>query len=198
MYYLLGKIICKTMSKNKKYNLEGKLLVSNPLTSKESIFYKSVIYIVEHMSYGSIGLIINSPLTEFTTKLYVKSQDQEEEILSLDNIRASLGGPVDTEQAFILHSGKKSTKRANVSLSSDISVLRDIAAGTCNKKSLLILGYCGWDAGQLEQEIKDDSWFVIAADEQIIFADDNTNKWNHALDSLNINAFNFSSFIGNC
>ncbi len=177
----------------------GRLLAASPLIDTESYFYKSVIYIVQNTSQGTIGILINQPIINTETTFYVKTREHpEEELLNLNEIDTYLGGPVDISKALILHSDDRETDNNKIEVSSDLQVLQNIVKGKGPKMSLLALGYCSWAPGQLEQEIKDNHWFILPSNNQTVFEMNNQEKWSSALENLHINPYNFSLTSGNC
>jgi putative transcriptional regulator len=136
-------------------------------------FADSVIYICEHNADGAMGLIINHqmdiPVKAIFDQLDVKYQDEFARSLLFD------GGPVQRERGFILHPSCDQQWESTMPISDQVSltaskdILSDIALGVGPKDSLITLGYTGWDAGQLEQELGDNSWLTIPADADIIF-----------------------------
>ena len=191
------------MKKNKHIqhivDFTGRLLAASPLIDKESYFHKSVIYIVQNTPQGTLGILINQPITNKETTFYVKiHENAEEKSLSLSNIDTYLGGPVDISKALILHSNDHETDNDKIEISSDLQVLQKIVQGKGPKMSLLALGYCSWTPGQLEQEIKDNHWFVLPSNNQTIFETSNQDKWSSALENFNISPYNLSLTSGNC
>ncbi|MEQ9115835.1 MAG: YqgE/AlgH family protein [Rickettsiales bacterium] len=187
----------------KFYNLAGKILISAPSTDPHSYFAKSVIYIAKHDHDGAIGLIVNQPVNNLPKNLYIKnSWDQDGEDLKFDHIQSYIGGPVDVEKGFILHSNDYTKnvleKNKEIYLSSNIEVLKDIRKGTGPKESLFLFGYCGWDKGQLEEEIRENLWIICESDENTIFKVNNNEKWKQAINKLNIDPAFYSTAAGTC
>jgi putative transcriptional regulator len=111
--------------------------------------------------------------------------------LALSEAEGSLqvyaGGPVEPQRGFLLHSPETmlpaSRKLADgVALTADPAMLQAIAAGKGPARRLFIFGYCGWDAGQLENEIGTGAWFDLAADPALVFAPDPAASWQQAVD----------------
>ena len=94
--------------------------------------------------------------------------------------------------------GLSKTDNDKIEISSDLQVLQNIVQGKGPKMSLLALGYCSWTPGQLEQEIKDNHWFVLPSNNQTIFETSNQDKWLSALENFNISPYNLSLKSGNC
>ena len=191
------------MKKNKSIqqivDFTGKTLAATPFIDKESYFYKSVIYIVQNTSHGTIGILVNQPIINKEIRFYIKMHENaEEKSLNLNYIDTYLGGPVDISKALILHSNDHEADNNKIEISSDVEVLQNIVQGKGPKMSLLALGYCSWTPGQLEQEIKDNHWFVLPSNNQTIFGTINRDKWSSALEIFNITPYNLSLTPGNC
>ena len=139
-------------------------------------FSQSVVYICEHNADGAMGLIINQPLD-----IPVKAIFDQLDLKYLDECGNSLifdGGPVQRDRGFILHPTAQQQWESTVSIGEGISltaskdILKDIALGKGPDRALITLGYSSWGAGQLEQEIAQNSWLTIPADSAIIFQTD--------------------------
>jgi putative transcriptional regulator len=139
-------------------------------------FAQSVVYICEHNADGAMGLIINQQLD-----IPVKAIFDQLELSYLDECGNSLifdGGPVQCDRGFILHSSVEQQWESTVAIGEDISltaskdILTDIALGKGPTSALITLGYSSWEAGQLEQELTQNSWLTIPADSAIIFHTD--------------------------
>ncbi|KGE04207.1 YqgE/AlgH family protein [Pseudohaliea rubra] len=139
----------------------------------EGIFAHSVTYICEHGEAGAMGLVINRPLDLDLDEIFEHLEIETRSDFS--GIPVMAGGPVQTDHGFILHRhGAESwdatlrvTKELMLTTSQDI--LRAIAAGDGPAEYLIALGYAGWSAGQLEEEISRNSWLTLPADPAIIF-----------------------------
>lgn len=139
-------------------------------------FAESVVYICEHNADGAMGLVINQQLD-----IPVKAIFDQLELSYLDECGNSLifdGGPVQRDRGFILHSSVEQQWESTVAIGEDISltaskdILTDIALGKGPTNALITLGYSSWEAGQLEQELTQNSWLTIPADSAIIFHTD--------------------------
>ena len=153
-------------------------------------FAQSVTYIFEHNSDGAGGLVINQPNELTLADLFGQ--------LSLDDLSSHAGdqplmsgGPLHTDRGFILHDGDRrwdSTLVVNndlcVTTSKDI--LTDMALDAGPKNSLVTLGCASWEAGQLEQEITDNSWLLVPADKHILFRTETDKRWADAASKLGI------------
>ena len=112
-----------------------------------------------------------------------------------------LGGPVQKERGFVLHSSEKQWT-STLSVSDDIAltgskdILDDIANHQGPKNVLIALGYAGWDAGQLEEEIVQNSWLTVPAEKHIIFDTPLDKRWTSAAKQLGIDLALMSSQAG--
>lgn len=165
-------------------SLAGKLLVAAP-NMEDPNFAKTVIFMVESDEHGALGIVVNRVLGAAPAAEVLKG-------LGIDGKGASgqisvyLGGPVEPEVAFVLHSPdykNTDTKKVadGISLTGDAAILKAISQGSGPSKSLLALGYAGWGPGQLESEMAHDAWYVAPADPAIVFSDDIAGKWKKAL-----------------
>lgn len=152
-------------------SLKGHFLIATPAI--ESGFFKqTVIYICEHGETGATGIIINKPLDLHLADIFEHLNIQP--LLSHDEVPVMAGGPVKVDRGFVLHSPNKifdATLKvtSEVWLTTSKDVLAEIAAGSGPEKHLVALGSAGWSAGQLEQEIAENSWLTVVANEQVLF-----------------------------
>ncbi|MCD6035646.1 MAG: transcriptional regulator [Rickettsiales bacterium] len=170
-------------------SLEGSLLLATPRLN-DSCFEKAVIYICAHSSQGAMGLVINHVLPHVDCKDLL-TQLRIDSDLVVKDLPVCFGGPVDTNKGFILHSDDYSQAETvelgnALCITSNIAALKDLISGHGPTRSILALGYAGWGAGQLEKEIKDNSWFTGTATEGIIFDVPPGEKWYEAMGSLGL------------
>ena len=165
-----------------------------PHLSQDPIFGQSLIYICEHNEEGAMGLMINKPLQK------EQSHDILKEI-GLINQHVYFGGPVSPEKGFILHDcNYKKDETLLVSNTAAISysdeVLNDIKNGLGPNEYRLVMGYSGWDSGQLEKEVENGDWMIMPSSKELIFSKTDKDKWNVAIANMNINFNDFSGQSG--
>ena len=156
----------------------------------DSRFKKSVIAMFEHDEDGAWGLVINKPMGSiplaFLLDSSINTPDEREKLYGI-NILIFWGGPVEVKKFFVLHSSEyqnDSTKNyGGISISQDYNILLDIAENKGPEKSLVILGYSGWRAGQLENEMERDDWILSDLDPDIIFEKESIKKWPKAYEN---------------
>ncbi|MCC3245181.1 YqgE/AlgH family protein [Methylocystis sp. WRRC1] len=187
--------------------LDGQLLVAMPGMA-DPRFARSVIYLCAHSEDGAMGIVVNQParVKNFPDLLVQLQVIAPQERISLprraEEIQVLSGGPVQTDRGFVLHSPDffldNSTLPIDdgVSLTATIDILRAIAAGEGPHHALLALGYAGWDAGQLEDEIQHNGWLHCPADPELLFDRDLDSKYRRALRSIGIDLERLSSSAG--
>jgi putative transcriptional regulator len=179
------------------HSLKNHFLIAMPgLTDPR--FSQSVTYICEHNEGGAMGIMINQPATLSYKALFEQLQLNDN---YSDESPLLLGGPVQKERGFVLHSSEKQWT-STLSVSDDIAltgskdILDDIANHQGPKNALIALGYAGWDAGQLEEEIVQNSWLTVPAEKHIIFDTPLDKRWASAAQQLGIDLTLMSSQAG--
>lgn len=163
-------------------------------------FSRAVTYICEHNERGAIGLVINKPIDITLAHLFAQCQVAlHDDAIGLDAVR--FGGPVKTECGFVLHQPMgdwKSTLRVNddIGLTTSKDILDAIAEGHGPQHVLVTLGYAGWAAGQLEDEICQNGWLTVPADAGLIFSVPDEQKHTAAMQKLGIRPEMLSDTIG--
>ncbi len=153
--------------------LRGHFLLSMPSLS-EGIFAQSVTYICEHGESGAMGIVINHPLELSVAEIFEHLNIIPK--VEFADRAVMAGGPVQIDHGFVLHRNCSNTWEASlkvtpeVTLTTSCDILRAIANGSGPRDYLIALGYAGWAAGQLEQELAENSWLTLPADSDIIFA----------------------------
>lgn len=182
--------------------LENQFLIAMPHL-QDPYFNGSVTYLWKHGPDGALGIVINRPsdvtMTELLAELDITPALSENLIMEQEKVLA--GGPVERHKGFILHEAGDEwdytlpiTDEIAVSMSRDI--LEAIANGTGPDHYLVSLGCAGWEAGQLEQEISDNVWLTVPADNNLLFSRDFDNKASAAAAILGISLGQLSSIAG--
>jgi putative transcriptional regulator len=180
-------------------NLKGHFLIAMPAMT-DPRFAKSVIYICEHNADGAMGVVINHPL-DVTYKHVFSQLKIELEEVPIASRPVHFGGPVQTERGFVLHQppGDWDSTIAitgDTALTTSRDILEAVANGTGPEKLLLTLGYAGWSAGQLEQEMGLNAWLTVKASDAVIFDTPDSNKLNAAMGLLGLNFASLSEGAG--
>jgi putative transcriptional regulator len=187
--------------------LDGQILIAMPVMD-DPRFERSVIYLCAHSSEGAMGIIVNRPAgsIDFPGLLVqldiIKKDDQIKLPENAESMKVLKGGPVETGRGFVLHSSdffiEDATLRIDdgICLTATVDILKAIARGAGPKHAILALGYAGWAAGQLENEIQHNGWLHCAADPDLIFGGDVEEKYLRALAKIGINPGMLSTDAG--
>lgn len=190
---------------NDMESLTGKVLIAMPGMS-DPRFARSVVLICAHGDEGAMGLVVNRPLTglEFGDLL---KQLEIEPTADARDVPVHFGGPVEPGRGFVLHRARDIGPEdepegwlrigdSDLAMTTTRDILEDLARGRGPDSAVLSLGYAGWGAGQLEQEMLANGWLTAEASDDILFGADNEHKWQIALKSLGIDPVMLSSAAG--
>ena len=179
--------------------LSGQLLVATPQLT-EPPFQQALIYLFAHSSEGAMGIVINQPMERVH---YSALLDSDEQPIAGSDHDATVyyGGPVDRVRGFVLHSDDYTNDQVafvegGMAISANTQILRDILDGKGPRQHLLAVGYAGWDAGQLEREIEENSWITVPATPELVFHVEDELKWATASQSLGFDMHFFSPVAG--
>lgn len=184
-------------------NLTGKILIASPFAMEGNVLHKSLIYVIKHSNEGSIGLIFNHPVKNAPANDLFSKIDSNLNNINL-KLDIHLGGPVEVERGFFLHTDDYNKNLlfnpidGNIAVSSNVQILKDIANGIGPKDSLFIIGYTGWEAGQLEFELESNLWIAAEPDHDLIFFGNATEKWSKSLNQLGISTQDFIPATATC
>ena len=174
-------------------NLTNQFLIAMPGMAGDA-FAGSVVYLCEHTPKGALGLVINKPIDIKLKNLFEKVE------LSLDrddlaDAPVFYGGPVQTERGFVLHEridgdgGHYNSSLqipGGLEMTTSKDVLEALSSGGGPRRLLVTLGYSGWGAGQLEDEIGRNGWLTVDAQPEVIFDTPIEQRYDRALALLGI------------
>jgi putative transcriptional regulator len=187
--------------------LDGQMLIAMPSMEDER-FTRTLIYVCAHSTEGAMGIVVNQPaphinFPDLLVQLEViPAADRIQLPSGAETMRVLKGGPVETGRGFVLHTAdfflEESTLPIDdgVCLTATLDILKAIAKGSGPANAVLALGYAGWGAGQLENEIQGNGWLHCAADSDLIFGGDTESKYERALRKLGVNPAMLSSVAG--
>ena len=163
-------------------------------------FAQTVTLICEHNAQGALGIIINRPMRMRLADVF-QQLDLHTHNKLLCEQAVLHGGPVQPDRGFVIHNGGATWESTlaisdalNVTTSRD--VLSALANGTGPATACMALGYAGWDAGQLEAEVSQNSWLTAPANERILFDTPYEQRWAAAAQLLGISLSNLSPNAG--
>ncbi len=175
--------------------LDDQFLIAMP-GMKDDRFTRSVIYVCAHSDEGAMGLIINQAQQMLFPDLLVQLgiMNEQEAIRLPPKARDFVvrnGGPVDRSRGFVLHSGDYTVESSlpvssDICLTATVDILRAISSGRGPRHALMALGYAGWGAGQLENEIAENGWLTCPASPDFLFDADIECKYDRVLASIGI------------
>ena len=179
--------------------LNNQLLIAMPSMADPN-FAQTVTLICEHNARGALGIILNRPLpmklADVFEQLSLESNDKQ-----LGEQLVLRGGPVQTDRGFVVHrSGGQWDSTLQVSDRIQVTTSRDVLAamarGDGPPDAFIALGFAGWEAGQLEQEILDNTWLNVPVNEQVIFDLPYEERWHSAGQLSGIDLTRISTLAG--
>lgn len=171
-------------------SLKHHFLIAMPQMA-DAQFAQSLTYLIEHNEQGAMGLIINKPCGLTLADIFEQLRPEQPPHQDCSAIDIYSGGPVQSERGFVLHSPdaryKATLELDELALTTSQDILLAIADGTGPAHSLICLGYAGWGAGQLEQELADNAWLTCPFDAQVLFACSAEQRLTQAAANLGVN-----------
>ena len=188
------------MSRVPFQNLRNHFLIAMPGMADPS-FTETLTLICEHSSEGALGIIVNRPTTISVGEVFRQIGISGYNHKSQSSRAVYSGGPVSQERGFVLNSGEMSwesclTVGDGLQLTTSADILLAIADDEGPSASLVALGYAGWGAGQLEQELSANAWLTCKADPAIIFKTPCHLRLDAAARSLGVNLNLISDQVG--
>lgn len=190
-------------------NLTNHFLIAMP-GLEDASFARSVVYVCEHSERGALGLVINKP-SDINLKVLFEKVELPLVREDLAGIPVFHGGPVKVDRGFVLHEatfGADKDKPSESVYASTMSipgglemttskdVLEALATGAGPRKVLVSLGYSAWGEGQLESELRENSWLTVDADASVIFDTPVEQRYERALDLLGLKLWMLSPQAG--
>ena len=185
-------------------NLTGQFLIAMPAMT-DPYFAKSVTFICEHNENGAMGIVINRPI-DMTMDALFEQVDLQLKDNTMAGMPVYFGGPVQTDRGFVLHQPAGNWKSTlaisdNTALTTSKDILEAVAYGAGPQKLLVTLGYAGWAAGQLEQEIAQNAWLTVRAPsaqalDSVIFETPSAERFDAAMHMLGVDLMQLSKDVG--
>lgn len=179
--------------------LSNQLLIAMPTLADDN-FSQTVTLICEHTEQGALGIILNKPLKMCMGEIFDQLSLHSSDTTLCDQL-VLWGGPVQPARGFVIHrAGSLWDSTLVVSDSIHVTTSRDvlqsIAAGKGPSPMHMVLGYAGWDAGQLEAEMAQNAWLTAPFNEQILFDTPYDQRWYAAANLLGVNLTTLSTLTG--
>jgi putative transcriptional regulator len=179
-------------------NLTSHFLIAMPAMADPN-FSRTLTFICEHNERGALGIVVNRPIDVTLEALFRQVE------IPLGRVRFAeqpvfFGGPVQFDHGFVLHrpvgEWKSTLPVGDVGLTTSRDILEAMAKGEGPREQLVALGYAGWAAGQLEDEILKNGWLTVEADLDVIFNVPPEARYEAAMHALGISAANLSEEAG--
>ena len=153
-------------------NLTDHFLIAMP-NMADPHFARTLTFICEHNDKGALGLVVNRPI-EMTLQGLLEQVSIPFGVDEFKSIPVHFGGPVQVDRGFVLHTPRGNWQSTlavgeDVGLTTSKDILQAVARGDGPRQLLVTLGYAGWAAGQLEQELAQNAWLTVRARPELIF-----------------------------
>ncbi len=178
----------------------GQMLIAMPGIT-DPRFERAVILVCAHDAEHAMGVAVNRPVEGLTVPDLLERLRITATITVPPDL-VVVGGPVERERGFVVHTDDYRAEHSlaispGVALTATREVLEAMASpGGHPRRALMALGYAGWGAGQLEDEIKRNTWLTCDADEALIFGHEHDRKWGRALAKLGVDPERLSAAAG--
>jgi len=183
--------------------LKNQLLVATPKIKTHDQFNKSVVYICSNNKESVLGLIINKP-TNTNLKAVFKQLGINTTRTFSENLekKVYIGGPIEMSNLFVLHTTRiikkyfTTTKINNdLSITSSIDILNDIAKNNFPEYFDIYCGYSSWSYEQILSELEYNDWISKPYSSDILFHHNNNEKWNICIKDIGIKDFSRFSLL---
>jgi putative transcriptional regulator len=179
--------------------LVNHFLIAVP-TMDDPHFARGVTLLCEHNEQGAMGLLVNRA-SDYRLGEVLEQMELSTELAAIADGTVLVGGPLLPDRGFVLHDGGDewpSTLRVapGLAVTTSREILEAMARGFGPRNHLVTLGYASWGAGQLEQELADNAWLTVPADQAILFATPIEQRWKAAAKRLGVDLGQFAGYVG--
>ena len=180
-------------------SLANRLLVALPALHDPN-FARSVTLLCQHDGDGAMGVVVNR-ISEYTLGEVFRQMGIASDDEALQARAVLAGGPVHPERGFVIHDGDGEWDSSleigdGLRLTTSRDVLEAMARGDGPSQAVVALGCAGWGAGQLEQELVDDSWLMVPNRREVLFELPLEQRWQAAAGSIGVDLVNYASHSG--
>jgi putative transcriptional regulator len=182
--------------------LTGQMLIAMPGIG-DPRFERALVLICAHDEHHAMGLAVNRPVEGLTVADLLRRLDVPNAAKAPADL-VLMGGPVERERGFVLHTDDYQGHEDNslqigegVALTATRDALEAMTgSGNAPRRSALALGYAGWGAGQLEDEILHNSWLNTPVDSSILFTLPARDRWQAATRLLGVDVTQLTASAG--
>ena len=184
---------------NQETSLKNHFLIAMPHLV-DPTFSHTITFVCEHNANGAMGIVINRPLELNLGDIFQHINVKDAHVQCRNQIVYN-GGPVQTDRGFVIHNDDPQWKASlqvtgEINMTTSIDILEAIAHNEGPSQFLVALGYAGWDAGQLDDEMAANAWLSIEASPEIIFDTPFEQRWQAAASTLGVDLSLLSTSVG--
>lgn len=163
-------------------------------------FARSLTLVCQHDEQGAMGLVVNRLadycLGDVFSQMGIHTDSDE---MARSPVLA--GGPVNPERGFVLHDDPRPwdstlVVREGLYVTSSRDILEAMARGDGPVRSLMALGYAGWEPGQLEAELLQNAWLTVPLSEHLLYAEPLESRWRSAVGQLGVDVDRLADYAG--
>lgn len=182
------------------FDLTNHFLIAMPSMADPN-FSRTVTYVCAHNDDGAIGIVINRPMEIDLGEVFAQMKIENCGESPPNSQPVYQGGPVHRDRGFVIHcpaADWESTIRVTdeLAVSTSRDILEAISNGTGPQDTLVALGYAGWGAGQLEQEMGQNAWLSGPATMNILFHTPPLQRWEGAVAAMGVDLNSLSNDVG--
>lgn len=180
-------------------NLTHHFLIAMPAMADPN-FAHTLTFVCEHNPDGALGIVVNRPIDMKLAALF-----EQIDVPLFDPVLREtavlFGGPVQVDRGFVLHR-PLGNWQSTLAISDDLGlttskdILESVGRGEGPHNVLVSLGYAGWSAGQLEQELAQNAWLTVVADAEVMFSLPPERRLSAAMQRLGISFAQLSEDVG--
>lgn len=180
-------------------SLADHLLVALPSLT-DPTFTRSVVLVCQHDEEGAMGVLVNQP-SEYTLGDVLAQMEITTDNAALRGQVVLNGGPVHPERGFVIHDDPREWDAClavgdGVYLTTSRDILEAMARGEGPRNALVTLGCAGWSAGQLENEVAENSWLAVPAETDLLFSTPLDERWQGAAARIGVDLFRHTDYSG--
>ncbi len=179
--------------------MKGQFLMAMPGLLDPN-FFQTVTCISEHTEAGAVGIVVNRVHPYLSAKS-IFDELKAEYKAGAESIPIYIGGPVHIGEVFVLHGPPFNWQGCLVitpfmAMSNTLDIIKAIAMGKGPKSFIIALGCAGWGQGQLESEIKENTWLTGPIIKEIVFDVQVHTRWEEAVKKIGIDPVLLSEKAG--
>ena len=181
--------------------LTNQFLVAMP-SLMDSVFERTVVLICQHNEDGALGIVVNRTTELLLEDILQELNLQVEEDVPQMKIPVHFGGPVQVQRGLVLHeAGNTWAATLPIGTELGLTMSKDVLEAISEKRGprqcMPLLGFAGWESGQLESEMKENVWLTAPADNSIIFGTPIEERWQRAGSLVGVDIATMSPITGN-